>query len=99
MVDFDEDEEWGLWDGQCQACDMYGRVNDMMLCESCADMLDRDLIRQRAWDYSASTWALSNEAREELRRKVIAEYGEKLELIIEEDQAGRKNKKRGRQRR
>jgi hypothetical protein len=53
MVDFDESsEEWGLWDGQCQACQACGRVNDLSLCEDCAGMLDRDLIRQRAWEYS-----------------------------------------------
>ena len=45
---FDEeiDEPWGIWDGKCQACDGYGRVNDLSLCEDCAGKLERDLIRQ-----------------------------------------------------
>jgi hypothetical protein len=44
-------------------------------------MLERDLIRQRDWEYSATAFLLSDEAREDLRRKVVAEYGEGLELI------------------
>ena len=83
MHEFDEndDELWGLWDGQCQACDVYGPVNDMLLCETCADKLERDLIRQREWDYAAAAFGLSPAAREELRRQVIAQYGAALELI------------------
>ncbi len=82
MFESDDNEElWGMWDGQCQACDGFERVNDMMLCESCAGMLERDLIRQRAWDYSATAFGLSPEDCEELRRQVIAQFGEALELI------------------
>jgi hypothetical protein len=83
MFEFDDNnnELWGLWDGQCQACDIWGRVNDMMLCEDCATKLERDLIRQRDWDYSASAFGLSPEDREELRRQVIAQFGQALELI------------------
>ena len=89
MVDFDESsEEWGLWDGQCQACEACGRVNDLSLCEDCAGMLDRDLIRQRVWEYSMKAWALPDEAREELRRQVIAAYGEELELIVDDEGDG-----------
>jgi hypothetical protein len=72
------DELWGVWDGQCQACDLFGRVNDLGLCEDCATKLERDLIRQRDWDYSALAFGLPSEAREELRRQVIAQYGETL---------------------
>ncbi len=105
MFDFNEkngdDEEWGLWDGQCQACDGYGRVNDLGLCETCADKLDRDLIRQRAWEHSVEAWALPDEARETLRRRVIAEYGEELELIVEEEEEeeDRRSTRRRRKRR
>ena len=83
MPPFDEntDASWGFWDGQCQACDRYGPVNDLSLCEDCAGKLERDLIRQRDWDYSASAFGLPPEAREALRRQVIAEFGEALELI------------------
>ena len=83
MSEFHEDleEPFGLWEGQCQACDMWGPVDDMMLCETCAAKLERDLIRQRDWDYSATAFGLSPEAREELRRQVIKQFGKALELI------------------
>ena len=55
--------------------------SDGSLCEECAGKLERDLIRQREWDYSASAFGLPPEAREELRRRVIAEFGDALELI------------------
>jgi hypothetical protein len=84
-----EDEEpFGLWQGQCQACETWGPVNDLMLCEECAamsrlrgTMLERDLIRQRDWEYSATAFGLSPEACEELRRQVVRQFGEALELI------------------
>ena len=44
-------------------------------------MLERDLIRQRDWEYAAVTALLSDESREAVRREVVAEYGEALELI------------------
>lgn len=83
MFDFDaaDDGFFEGWEGQCQACDRYGPVDDLMLCEDCSAMFERDLIRQRAWDYSASAFGLPNQAREELRRQVIAQYGADLELI------------------
>lgn len=27
-------------EGKCQGCDEYGEVDDIMLCDSCADELD-----------------------------------------------------------
>lgn len=74
-------ELWGEWDGQCQACDTWGPVNDMVLCENCAAKLERDLIRQRNWEYAGSAFGLSHQDREELRRQVIAQFGQALELI------------------
>jgi len=93
MIEFDEngDELWGLWDGplaaahsagECQACDRYERVDDMMFCKNCGQKLERDLIRRRDWDYAASAFGLADDAREELRRQVIAQFGESLELIV-----------------
>jgi len=61
MIEFDEDmdEEWGWYDGQCCACDLPGRVDDLELCEECRTKLDPVtlwvLVRQRDWDCSA--WA------------------------------------------
>jgi hypothetical protein len=99
LLDEDTDESWGIWDGKCQACDGYGRVNDLSLCEDCAGKLERDLIRQRDWDYSASAFGLPSEAQEELRRQVIAKFGEALELIalpekVQKNRSSQKRKKR-----
>jgi hypothetical protein len=65
------------------------RPLDQGLCLVCAAMLERDtstssvqvLIRPRDWEYSATAFLLSDAAREELRCKIVAEYGEGLELI------------------
>ena len=93
-----EDEElFGLWEGQCQACEMWGRVNDLMLCEECDAKIQRDLIRARDWDYVAAAFGLDDEGRERLRVEVIRRYGAKNELIM--DQKPRKRKSRQRRQR
>jgi hypothetical protein len=79
--EFDENEFGYGYEGQCQACDEYGSVDDMSLCNECAGKLERDLIRQRDWEYSASAFGLSNESREKLRNDLIKKYGKELELI------------------
>lgn len=76
-----EEEIFGLWEGQCQACDQWGPVNDMMLCEDCDAKIQRDLIRARAWDYVAAAFGLDDEGRERLRAEVIGQYGPDNELI------------------
>lgn len=38
------------------------------------------LIRRRDWEYSVTAFVLSDEARNDLRRKVVAEHGEGLKL-------------------
>lgn len=83
MIEFDEDtdEELGWCDGQCYACGLPGRVDDLGLCEECRTKLERDLIRQRDWDYSAWAFGLSDEGREKLYRQVITQHSKKLELI------------------
>jgi hypothetical protein len=93
-----DDELWGMWDGQCQACDMWGRVDDMLLCEDCATTLERDLIRQRDWDYSVSAFGLSPEDREELRGQVIAQFGADLELIEPPEKTRKRRSSRKRKR-
>jgi len=67
--------------GECVSCDMFRPLDDLGLCPVCAAMVERDLIRQRDWEYVAFTALLTDEDREELRRKVVAEYGEGVELI------------------
>jgi hypothetical protein len=89
-----EDEElFGMWDGQCQACEMWGRVNDLGLCEECDGKIQRDLIRARDWDYVAAAFGLDNEGRERLRAEVIRQYGARNELIIDQKPRKRKSHK------
>ncbi len=97
-----EDAVNDLWEihGQCYACDSYGVVNDLQLCEECAGKLERDLICQRDWDYSAAAYGLSKEDREDLRQQVIVQYGEALELIAPPEEHQKKSaSKRQRHRR
>ncbi len=80
----EEDEdlgEFGFYEGECAGCDLFTRLDDVGLCEECSAKLDRDMIRQRDWDYSATGWVCPEEKREELRNLIIEQYGAKLELI------------------
>jgi hypothetical protein len=81
MIAEPSNETWGMYDGQCVACDGYGRVNDLGLCQECSDNLERDLIRERDWDRSALAFVLSDAEREKLRQQIIREHGSALELI------------------
>ena len=82
---FDSEQDkldgFGFYEDECQGCDIFTRVNDLGLCEECAGKLERDLIRQRDWDYSAKAFGVPASKREALRRQVVAQHGEKLELI------------------
>ena len=91
--DESDDERWGIYDGQCYACDNYGPIDDMLLCHQCAQKLERDLIRQRDWDYSASAFGLTHELREKLRHDIIKKYGSAFELIAPSTKKGKKRKK------
>jgi hypothetical protein len=91
-----EDDElsgFGNYEGECQGCDIFGPLNDLGLCEECAGKLDRDLIRERDWDYSVSAFGVPESKREELRKEVIKHYGEKLELIAPRKVTEKKSKK------
>ena len=84
-MEFDfEDSEFGLWEAECQACDIVARVDDLGLCEECSAKFDRDMIRQRYWDYAASAFGVPPEKREDLRSIIVREYGNSLELISPE---------------
>jgi hypothetical protein len=98
--EFEEDveEEGGWYDGQCQACELWGRVDDVALCEACRDKLERDLVRLRDWEYSASGFGLSDEGREALYRQVIARHGQALELVASQAGSGKKRSPRKRRR-
>lgn len=98
MDDYFDDGEFGIWDGKCQACDLWTRVDDVGLCVDCSAKLDRDMIRQRNWDYSAAAFGVPTDRREELRAEVIRQYGERLELIsadgpVEAEGKGRSRRK------
>jgi hypothetical protein len=101
VLGFDDDfgdDFGGVADTQCYGCDRYLPVNDLNLCDECNGKLDRDLIRKRDWDYAASAFGLDPAKREELRRQVIARYGEKFELIAPSNKTKssfRKRRKRG----
>jgi hypothetical protein len=86
--------------GECQGCDSFVSLDDLGLCDLCSDKLARDMIRKRDWAYSALAYGVPREQQEELRRKVIAQYGEKLELIAPsgKSKSNRKRKKRKKRR-
>lgn len=85
-------------EGQCQTCGYFGELNDLGLCEECSRKLERDLIRQRHWDYSALCFGLSSEQREKLRSQVISKFGEDYELIFLKGRSKKKNHSRSRKR-
>ena len=70
--------DYGCYEGECQGCDSFESLNDIGLCQECDAKLDRDLIRERDWAYSASAFMVPKSKLEELRTKVIEIYGEKL---------------------
>jgi hypothetical protein len=94
---FDDEPESGALEGECQACDAFGPVDDLCLCLPCSAKFERDMIRQRAWDYSASAFGLSAKDCEALRAATIAEHGLALELIVSgSDRLGPTENQRGR---
>lgn len=80
-AEFENDEEFGLYEAECAGCDLFTRVNDVGLCSDCAGKLERDLIRQRDWECSILAYGVPVEKREELRQHVIKKHGAGLELI------------------
>ena len=87
--DFDDDPGYGLSYSQCQGRDLWLAVDDLGLCDGCREKLERDLIRQRGWEYSAWAFGVPPEKREELRQQIVGRYGERLELIAPQEQRRR----------
>ena len=58
-------------EGACVGCDHWHTLDDLGMCDTCAAKLDRDLIRQRAWDYSATAFGCDPKDYEALRQTVI----------------------------
>lgn len=81
MTPDDDEPQFGCYEACCAGCDCFAPVNDLGLCEDCAGKLERDLIRQRDWDYSVSAFGLNDEQREQLYRQVIRQFGAVFELI------------------
>jgi hypothetical protein len=94
--EIDDEETFGTWEGQCQACEMWGMVNDLMLCEECDARLQRDLIRARDWDYAVAAFGLDDESRERLRAEIIRRYGARSELITNRQPEPKSRKRRRR---
>lgn len=92
--DIDDDEDiFPRYEAECQGCDMWGLVDDMGLCDDCAGKLERDMVRQRRFAYSALAFGCPENKLEDLRNEVIKKYGKKLEIIAEDKP--KKEKKRG----
>lgn len=77
----EEDDLFGDMQALCYGCDCFQPLNDLGLCGECAAKVDRDLIRQRDWNYAVATYGLDAAQREELRSSVIARYGAQHEMI------------------
>jgi len=85
--DIGHNGKYNDFEGFCQSCENYAALNDLSLCTECAEKLERDLIRQREWDYSISAFALDDQEREKLRQEILREYGEAYELIVPDNGA------------
>ncbi len=72
-----------LIDTICAGCDLPFPVNDLGLCDGCFMKLERDLIRERDWDYSATAFMTAPDQLEALRERVIQDYGAAYELIVD----------------
>ena len=97
--DLDIDDFFSQHEAECQGCDIWGPVDDMDLCTDCAEKLERDMIRQRDWAYSALAFGCPKDKLEDLRNEVIKTHGKKLELIAEEKPTKKKSKKNHRRNR
>lgn len=103
IIPFDDgfDEMFGdSLSGECQGCDISQSLNDIGLCDDCAEKLDRDLIRQRDWAYSSLAFGVPSSKYDELRKQIISRYGEKFELIAPPGKASStKNAKKSKKKR
>ena len=79
------DEIFGEGEGPCGVCGTDDPVDEMGFCETCADKFERDTLRLRRWKYSITAAYTPGEEYEDLRRDVIEQFGEELEILSEED--------------
>ncbi len=83
-------------DIECKGCDATSALNELGLCNDCADKLDRDMLRLRDWDFTKLSIGLQPEERENLRRQIISQHGKELELILPRRKSQRRSKRRSR---
>ncbi len=83
----DSDNTLGLFEAEGSDCDIFQQASDPDSCEGWNIKLERDLIRQRDWEYSVLALDLPPDKREELRNKLIDQYGENLELLAPNEKA------------
>jgi hypothetical protein len=82
MIDEELDDTFGFYEGECQGCSCFGPLDDLGLCEECSAKFERDVIRQRDWDYSVLAFGVPEGEREALRQQIIKAHGERFELIM-----------------
>lgn len=58
------DDQFGIYEAECVGCDSFQPVDDMGLCAVCSAMCERDFLRMREWEYSASAFGLTAAQRE-----------------------------------
>ena len=92
------DAELEQLSGECRACEDIGFVTYDMLCFPCAQEVERDLLRMRDWDYSALAYGLSAVDREDLRKRIIADYGGALERLADPAAAPENTRRRHKRR-
>ncbi len=90
--------EFGQHEDECAGCEQFRRVNESGVCENCSQKLERDLIRNRDWAYSATAHGVSDERREDMRRQIVDKFGEGLELIAPSRSVELNRKRRKRRR-
>jgi hypothetical protein len=88
--------DFGRHEAECAGCEQFHHVNESGLCENCSQKLERDLIRKRDWAYSVTAYGMSDERREDMRRQIVDNFGEGLELIAPSRQIEMKRKRRNR---
>lgn len=77
-----EDDYWDNWNGEiCVGCDLPSHVNDVGLCDSCYAKLERDMIRSHDWDRSGLAFGTPDSELENLRLRIMREFGKDYELI------------------
>lgn len=82
--------------GECAGCDRWRTLDDLGLCAECAAKMERDLIRQRAWAYSATAFACDPGEYEALRAWVIENHGTAYELLAPPDDKKRRRRRKRR---